>query len=102
MNGTLVRATFEAPTTKRYLAKDGRHWFTFEFTPNGGEVEIYCRSHPPLNGRDPDPHKTHLFSSGKVCLVDGREPRTLRRAEQLAAQWAEYFLEYRRTGKPQS
>jgi hypothetical protein len=30
--------------------------------------------------------------------VAGRGPRDQARAEELAKQWAEYFLEYRRTG----
>lgn len=90
-----------APTKRHYLSRDGRHMFAFEFVSRGGAIDVYCRSKPPLGGRDPDPHKTHLFSSGKVCFVSGREPTSRSRAEQLAAQWAEYFLEYRRTGVPQ-
>lgn len=89
-------------TRKYYRSKDGREYFTFEFRDCGGHREIYCMKHPPLNGRDPDPRKTHLFSSGKLCFVSGREPRSQSRAETLAAQWAEYFLEYRRTGVPQA
>ncbi len=49
----------------------------------------------------PDPPGLSNFRSGKLCFVAGREPRSLARAEQLAAQWAEYFCEYRRTGKTQ-
>lgn len=89
-------------SAKRYYrSKDGRNYFNFKFVPSGSHVEVYCTVHPPLNGRDADPHKTHLFSSGKICFTSGRGPRTQSRAEQLAAQWAEYFLEYRRTGVPQ-
>jgi hypothetical protein len=49
-----------------------------------------------------NPHLTHLFDSGKICFVEGRQPRDMSRAKQLAAQWAECFLEYRRTGVAQS
>ena len=85
-------------TIRYYRTEDGRHDFTFCFVQADDHLDIYCPKHPPLNGRDADPHKTHLFSSGKVCLVSGREPRDQSRAEELAKQWAEYFLEYRRTG----
>ena len=90
------------PMTKYYRSKDGRSLFQFAFAPEGDHIAIHCLAHPPLNGRDPDPHKTHLFSSGKVCLVAGCEPTDQSRAEELAGQWAEYFLEYRRTGITQS
>lgn len=89
-------------TDKHYRSKNGEHLFTFRFVVADGHLDIYCLAHPTLDGRDPDPHKTHLFSSGKVCFVAGKEPRDTRRAEQLASQWAEYFLEYRRTGNVQN
>ncbi len=83
---------------KHYRSEDGRHLFTFRFVPQGDNLDIYCVMHPPLNGRDASAHKTHLFESGKLCFHAGREPRNQNRAEELAKQWAEYFLEYRRTG----
>jgi hypothetical protein len=54
-----------------------------------------------LNGRSSDPAKTHLFRSGKLCFISGKEPFSQSHAESLAAQWAEYFLEYSRTGQVQ-
>jgi len=82
-----------------YRSKDGAHYFNFEFCPRSdGTIDVYCNDHPSLNGRSSDPHKTHLFSSGKICFTAGKQPRSMARAEQLAGQWAEYFLEYRRTG----
>lgn len=86
---------------KYYRSRDGSSIFSFVFTPEGDHIAIYCLAHPSLNGQDSSPSKTHLFSSGKICFVAGREPRDQSRAEQLARQWAEYFLEYRRTGVPQ-
>lgn len=86
---------------KLYRSRDGSSIFKFVFTPEGDHVAIYCLGHPPLNGRDADPNKTHLFSNGRICFVAGREPGDQARAENLAQQWAEYFLEYRRTGIPQ-
>jgi hypothetical protein len=89
------------PIVKHYRSRDGGSYFKFAFAPEDGHIAIHCLSHPPLGGRDPDVNKTHLFSSGKICFVSGREPRDQARAEELARQWAEYFLEYRRTGIPQ-
>ena len=88
--------------TKVYRSRDGSAYFKFAFAPQGDLIEIYCLSHPSLGGRDPSPLKTHLYSSGKVCFVAGYEPTTQSRAEERARQWAEYFLEYRRTGISQS
>lgn len=91
-----------AHRTRYYRAKDGVTDFFFEFVNQGSHFDIYCRLHPSLNGRDPSVHKTHLYSDERICFVSGKEPRSLERAEHLAAQWAEYFLEYRRTGIAQS
>jgi hypothetical protein len=87
--------------TETYCATD-RSIFKFSFAPEGDHIAVYCFSHPSLGGRDPDPRKTHLFDSGKLCFIAGREPRDLDRARELAAQWSEYFLQYRRTGVAQS
>ena len=87
--------------TKYYRSKDGRWLFKFEFVQEGAHVAIYCHEHPPLGDRDSHPSKTHLFHSGKLCFAAGREPTNHWRAEALAKQWAEYFLEYRRTGMTQ-
>lgn len=94
--------TYFSGTRRWYRSKCGRYDFRFRFVATGSHIEIYCTDHPSPNGRDSNPEKTHLFGSGKICLVAGREPRSQRRAEELAAQWAEYFLEYRRTGRTQS
>jgi hypothetical protein len=86
------------PMIKVYRSEDGCSTFKFAFAPEGDHVAVRCLSHPPLHGADPSPHKTHLFRSGKLCFREGREPTSQDRAEELAHQWAEYFLEYRRTG----
>jgi len=98
----MIPGTFFSDTKKRYRSKCGRYYFNLKFVDRGSHIDIYCMDHPSLNGRDSDPKKTHLFRSGRVCLIEGREPHSQARAEALAAQWAEYFLEYRKTGKTQS
>ena len=87
-------------TTYRSLC--GHYYFGFRFVRAADHIDIYCLRRPPLNGQDSDPNKTHLFSSGKVCFVAGREPRTKARAEELARDFAEYYLRYRRTGRAES
>ncbi len=89
-------------TAQTYRSRDGRHLFTFRFESNGSEVEIYCSRHPSLGERDSDCQKTHIFNSGKLCFVSGRAPQTMSRAQNLARQWAEYLIDYIRTGVAQS
>lgn len=101
MNTKIISGRFHA-NIKKYRSKDGSYCFKFDFVSRGNYIDIYCTQHPSLNGRDSDPHKTHLYHSGKVCFVSGNEPKTQSQAERLAAQWAEFFLEYRRTGITQS
>src|SRR5262245_50089421 len=84
-----------------YRSKDGRHVFTFYFVPQDDHIAVFCLRHPSLKGQDPSSFKTHLFPSGQLCFAEGQAPREHERAEELARQWAEYFLEYRRTGIPQ-
>ena len=88
--------------TKKYRSKNGNSHFVFRFVPKETCVDVFCTSHPSFNGKSSNPRKTHLFHSGRLCFVSGKAPRTLRRAETLAGQWAEYFLDYRKTGEVQS
>jgi len=101
MNTTVLKGTFYI-AKKVYRSKNGSYYFTFEFIDKGSSFDVFCTKHPSFNGKSSNPHKTHLFHSGKVCFVEGREPKTQRRAEELAAQWAEYFLNYRQTGRVQN
>lgn len=101
MNACIIPGTFKI-TQKCYRSKDGRHYFNFTFVARNGHFDVHCTTHPPLNGQDDDVNKTHIYGSGKLCFVSGHEPRTQARAEELAGQWAEYFIEYRRTGVSQS
>jgi hypothetical protein len=85
-------------TRKIYRSEDGLHLFQFNFIDQGGHIDIYCSRHPSLNGQDASVVNTHLFENEQICFISGREPRTMRRALELAKQWAEYFLSYRQTG----
>ena len=99
-NANIIIGTFFA-TKKTYRSKDATHFFVFNFVNRSGHIDIFCKRHPGFNGQSSSPEKCHLFHSGKLCFISGKAPTSQWRAEELAAQWAEYFLEYRRTGKVQ-
>ena len=100
MNTNIVIGTFFG-TKKTYRSKNGAYLFEFNFIDRDSHIEMYCTKHPSFNGQDKTPSECHLYRNGKISIVSGKEPHSRWRAEQLAAQWAEYFLEYRRTGKSQ-
>ena len=85
-----------------YVSKDGRHYFWFNFVNNGGHIDIYCTKHPSFNGQNSSVSRTHLYGSGQICFVAGKEPRSQWEAQRRAKEWAEYFVEYRKTGRAQS
>jgi hypothetical protein len=85
-----------------YRSENGQHYFTFDLVDHGDYFDIECTRHPSLNGRDSSVSKTHLYSSGKICFVSGKEPSTLWEAKMRAKEWAEYIIEYAKTGKAQS
>ena len=101
MNTKILSGTF-CGTKKVYRSKNGSYYFTFKFVDKGNRLDVFCTKHPSFNGKSSNPRKTHLFHSGGICFVSGRAPKTQSRAEELAAQWAEYFLDYRQTGKIQN
>lgn len=100
MNKEIISGTFDGK--KYYRSKNGRCVFGFEFINKGSCMEIYCNDHPSLNGRSSDPVKTHIYHSGKISIVAGKEPKNMLRAQDLASQWAEYYLNYIKTGETAS
>ena len=100
MNAIVLLGIFSAKDT--YRSKNGLYYFDFDFVDQGKYIDIYCTRHPSFKGQDSSVRKTHLYYSGKICFVDGKEPRSLWEARRRAKEWAEYVLEYIRTGKAQS
>jgi len=100
MNAIIPSGIFSTKDT--YRSKNGLYYFDFDFVDRGKYTDIYCTRHPSFNGQDSSVRKTHLYSSGKICFVGGKEPRSLWEARRRAKEWAEYILEYIRTGKAQS
>lgn len=92
-----ISETFEG----YYRSKCRRYDFQFRFVKSGQSFTIFCLRYPKPTHRDQSAHLTHIFGNGKLCLKEGKEPVTLARAQQLAAQWSEYLLEYSRTGVAQ-
>ena len=96
MNAIIFPGIFSAQDT--YRSKNGLHYFDFNFIDKGNYIDLICTRHPSFKGRDSNVRKTHLFSSGRICFVKGREPRSQWEARKRAKEWAEYILEYIRTG----
>lgn len=81
-----------------YRSQDGAHYFSFRFVRRAGYFDIYVLNHPGFNGQDTDPHKTHLFGDGRICIAAGAKPEDMQRALELSKNWAEYLLTYRISG----
>lgn len=82
-----------------YRTEDGQQRFGFVFRQKPEYIEIYCTQHPPLNGRPDCVTRHHLYKSGVVCFVEGKEPKTMGRALHFAKQFAEHYWAYVRTGE---
>ena len=83
---------------KRYRETRSKDLYTIEFRLQpGGHYDIHCTEHP-TNRYDPSVSNCHLYSSGKVCVAGGKEPRTLDRAMAIAFIWMEGYSQYCRSG----
>ncbi len=72
--------------------------FRFDFRrkrTSGGYV-IYCLAHPysPYELG----HAAHLHEGDVICVLPGREPKSLERAKAIAFAWMRGFSHYIRTG----
>lgn len=101
MNTKVIKGKFKG-LKKTYISKNGFHYFWFDFIKKNNHINIICNKHPSFNGQSSSVSKTHIWPSGKICFLKGKEPRSKWEAKKRAKQWAEYILEYRRTGKAQS
>ena len=84
--------------SKRFRDTDTGDIYSFEFErePNG-TFEIQCTEHPE-NPQGGGPNDHHLYSSGKVCVSAGHEPRSLDRAVAISHVFMKSFSHYVRTG----
>lgn len=84
--------------TQRYRQKPYGDLYTIEFRrQSDGHYDIYATEHP-ANPYDSAVTKCHLYSSGRVCVAAGKEPRTLDRAKAIAFTWMDGYSVYCRTG----
>jgi hypothetical protein len=77
---------------------DGGHDFVIDLVPqSNGTIKVFAPIAPP------DPHGKgvgthHRYSSGEICIVAGKEPRTFDKAEAFARYWAQRYAAYLTTG----
>ena len=86
---------------KRYENRQPRYTHVYEIDirkENDGTYSAYCLEHPP-NPFDNDVRKCHLYQSGKICVKEGKEPRSFEVAEAFARYWMVGYSEYVRTGE---
>lgn len=102
MRFRILHGAFSAATAGTYRTKDGADYFSFRLVQKSGYIDVFCPRHPPLRGRDSNVNKTHLWPDGRICFVQGREPKSPHEAISRAKEWAEYFQNYIRTGEHRS
>ena len=82
---------------KHYLVNK-RDRYTIEFRPQSdGTIKMFALDHPY------DPYgksvsENHLYPSDEICVLAGREPRTMDKAAAIAMVWCEGWSTYIRTG----
>jgi hypothetical protein len=67
-------------------------------TEPDGTISVWSPEHPP-NRFDTSVAKCHLYSSGKICIASGREPRSMEVAEAIAHYWMMGYSVYVRMGE---
>jgi hypothetical protein len=82
---------------KAYRVNDC-HEFVVDFKPQSdGSIKIFSPICPPdPYGKGATTH--HRYSSGKICVAAGKEPRTYEKAEAIAQYWVERYSGYVTTG----
>lgn len=84
---------------KRFRQTPHGDMYTLEFRrQSDGHWDIHAIE-SPHNPQDTSVSICHLYSSGEVCVMAGKEPRTLDRALAIAFFWMDGYSAYIRTGK---
>jgi hypothetical protein len=102
---TLTLGTLHSSQVFKYKTKDGRAVFAFSYENTlGGYYDIVIHDQPDFNGRDERSTIAHWLPcyespiNRKVCLSNGKEPKTLEKAKKISMEYAELIWTYIRTG----
>lgn len=71
--------------------------YTIHIEWQGQHYVLSC-SNSPYNPRRSKYAEHHLMKSGRICIREGHEPKTLDRALALIALWMEGYSAYCRSG----
>jgi hypothetical protein len=84
--------------TKSYRV-NGKYQFTLDFRrETSGIYTIHARSYP-TNPHTDDIRLTHVNSTtGKVCVTQGKEPRSLDTAIAIGQIWCKGYADFIETG----
>lgn len=83
--------------TKSFVETTYGDAYTFRFEDTGAYWVIFILKHPP-NPIGGGAHKTHILAGNQLCIVTGREPKTLQAAVACSCEFIVYFSRYIRTG----
>lgn len=100
INPGVFYATNYGPAT--YRTKDGKALYKFRFVNIDGKFEIDILNQPSYGSRDASNVVSHRLPSArggnKICISDGKEPKTIESARKICMEWSELTHTYIRTG----
>lgn len=85
-------------TIKKRYRVDGQDEYAIELRPqSNGTFKVFATACPEdVHGEGPTTH--HRYSTGEICVTEGREPRTADRATAIALAWVDGYSEYLKSG----
>jgi hypothetical protein len=81
-----------------YVDHEYGHRYRIEYAWNGSFYAMYVLERPPSPQPDLHPNTYHLLEADKVCVAQGREPKTLDRAKAIAYVWMRCYSQFVKTG----
>ena len=82
-----------------YQDHEHKHRYQIEYAWNGTYYVMYVLERPPCPRPDEHPNNYHLLAGDQICVTQGREPRTLDRAQAIAYVWMRGYSEFLATGR---
>ena len=71
-----------------YRTKDGTAYYKFGYVQVGNHFVIDILEQPSYNGRDESTHVSHRVGK-KICINPSYAPKTIEKAKDISADWAE-------------